>query len=82
MLQEELDGRFDRRVPVLITAWPLYPVLALNPVQGKPSDLYRKQTAVMPTENHLGRTVVPFFRHWYYSLQRWDEYREWIKTLV
>lgn len=82
MLQKELDGFFDRRIPVLITTKDLYSVLALNPLQGKPSDLYRNQVVVIPTENHLGRTLVPFFRHWYYGLQRWDDYRERVKSLV
>jgi hypothetical protein len=82
LLQKELDGLFDRRVPVLITAWELYRALAFNPEVARPSDLYRSQVAIMPAENHLDRTIVPFFRHWYYSLQRWDEYRERIKSLV
>jgi hypothetical protein len=82
LLQKELDGLFDRRIPVLITAWDLYRALALNPAAAKPSDLYRNHVALTPAENHLGRNIVPFFRHWYYSLQRWGEYREWIKGQV
>jgi hypothetical protein len=82
LLQRELDALFDRRVPVLLTAWPLYSVLASNPVPDKPSDLYRNKVLLPPTENHLGRTIAPFFRHWYYGMQRWGEYCEWIKSLV
>jgi hypothetical protein len=81
-LQKELDGLFDRRVPVLITAWDLYRVLTSSPTAAKPSDLYRNQVVVNPEENHLGRTIVPFFRHWFYSLDRWGEYGERIKSLI
>lgn len=82
MLQKELDDLFDRRIPVLLTASPLYSVLVPNPAVAKPSDLYRNQVVVPPSENHLGRTIVPFFRHWFYNLARWDDYRERVKTLV
>ena len=82
LIKQELDGLFDRRIPVLITAWPLYLALALNPIIEKPSDLYRMQVAVKPAENYLGRTIIPFFRHWFYNLEKWDAYREWVKGLI
>ena len=81
-LQKELDDLFDRRIPVLLTASQLYFALAMNPAPGKPSDLYRNQVVVPPSENYLGRTIAPLFRHWFYNLARWGDYRERVETLV
>lgn len=81
-LKEELDGLFDRRIPVLITSKDLVPVLAVDLPPIRPSDLYRKHVAIAPTENYLGRTIIPFFRHWFYSLEKWGEYREWVKSMM
>ncbi len=82
MLRRELDDLFDSRIPVLVTAWPLCPVLAPTLARNRPSDFYKNKKAVPPSENQLGRTIVPFFRHWYYNLERWSDYREWAKSLV
>lgn len=82
MLRRELDDLFDSRIPVLVTAWQLCPVLAPTRARSRPSDFYKNKVAVPPAENELGRNLVPFFRHWYYNLERWGDYREWVKSLV
>jgi hypothetical protein len=77
LLKNELDDLFDKRVPVLITAWSLFEVLAKRPSEFSSSVFYEKAVFLAASENHLDRTVVPLFRHYKYSLkrERWSQYR-------
>lgn len=82
ILQEELDDLFDKRVPVLMTAWDIYPVLAVKPRPVRPSHFYEQIEFIDPIENHLGRTTAALFRHPEYSLDKWSRYSEALSSLL
>lgn len=82
VLKDELDESFDRNIPVLITAWEIFKVLAINPGNVKPCFFYNNLKIIDFSENFLNRQLIPFFRHHYYDLSKWREYCEHIQKVV
>jgi hypothetical protein len=82
LLQKELDGLFGRHTPVFITAWDIYPVLAIRPARVEPSYFYKQASIIDASENHLGRPIIAFFRHPRYDLKNWGRYREVLMSVL
>jgi len=82
LIKEEFDSKFDLKVPVFITAGRLYFLLTgKKEIKGYQfKRLYNEMIFVKPSENAFNRTLVPFFRHPYYSLKKWKDYANQVKT--
>jgi hypothetical protein len=84
-LKQELDA-FDpgRKIPVLVTAQVIIDFLYKK--QPSPKKIYLSQAdgIVKADENPLGRTLIPFYRHYSYALDKeeFKKYRETVKRLV
>ena len=73
-----------RKIPVLITAEVIYKVLLNDDVRPTTAEeLYTGNFAIpiIPKENKLLRPIIPFYRHYEYSLDKHDSYRNKIKSL-
>lgn len=85
-LKKELDA-FDpeRKIPVLVTAQSIMEFL-YNKSLPAAKDIYLSQASgiVKPGENKLGRTLLPFYRHFTYSLDKEEyiNYREMLQKFV
>ena len=85
-LRNELDA-FDpqRKIPVLVTAQAIIDVLSLEPLPPA-RDIYLSKAdgIVKADENWLGRTLIPFYRHYSYALgkEEYKVYRERVTILV
>jgi len=85
-LKKELDA-FDpeRKIPVLVTAQVIFEVLTDKKLPA-PKEIYlsRADGIIQPDENRLGRTLLPFYRHYSYALgkEEYKEYRETVRGLV
>ena len=86
ILKKELDS-FDpeRKIPVLVTAQVIFEALTDKKLPS-PKEIYlsRADGIVQPNENRLGRTLLPFYRHFTYSLEKeeYEKYRESVRRLV
>jgi hypothetical protein len=81
-LKQELDA-FDpeRKIPVLVTAQAIIDFLSMEPLP-TPKEIYLSQDdgIVKAGENRLGRTLIPFYRHYSYALDK-EEYATYRKTV-
>ncbi len=79
-LTKELD-EFDpqRNIPVLVTAERIYKFLNNNKTP-KARDIYMAKTELIEFayDNKLKREIIPFYRHFYYSLKKneWEGYKK------
>ncbi|MBP7678804.1 MAG: hypothetical protein KA096_00100 [Bacteroidales bacterium] len=84
-LKIELDA-FDpkRKIPVLVTAQVIFEVLTDKKLPA-PKEIYcsRADGIVKPDENRLGRTLIPFYRHYSYALgnNEYKKYKEMLQGL-
>ena len=82
VLEEELDSFDpDRRIPVLVTSERIIYFLSLEPLPtARETYLAADDGMVKSDENWLGRLLIPFYRHHYYSLEK-SEYKQYRDTL-
>ncbi len=82
-LKCELDSKFDRSIPVLITAWKILKALVGRPILSNYTahSIYDKKVTFKPSENILARDIIPFFRHPKYRIEKWPAYNKKIKKL-
>jgi hypothetical protein len=85
-LKQELDSFDpDRKIPVLVTAQAAIEFLSNKPLPA-PKDIYLSKATgiVKANENRLGRTLLPFYRHYSYALDKeeFEKYREALRELV
>lgn len=82
-LKRDLDQRYSRNIPVLISAGKIY--FALREIEEEQdfdfSNLYESHFTP-PEANVLGRRLYPFFRHGKYDLGNWSDYAEWVKGQI
>lgn len=82
-LIRELDEKFNRDVPVLITAGKLYFALTNQPEKRsfKFSQLYGEPFCISPSANLLGRKIFPLFRNLSYRLDlpKWITYLQFVR---
>jgi len=70
-LKEELDNKFDRSVPILMTTeFILHSILKDKNKSLKAKDIYTNCITISPNENLLGRELIAFYRHFYYSFNK------------
>jgi hypothetical protein len=83
-LKDELNRVLPIDVPVLVTSEIILQVLCYAGVHIKSmnENYYRECIYISETENKLGRIIIPFFRHYKYSLDKWDNYKELIKNII
>lgn len=83
-LKEELNEVLPLEVPVLATSEIILQVLCYGGIYNKSmnENYYRRCTYINGTENKLGRKIIPFFRHYKYSLDKWDGYKDFVKNIV
>ena len=85
-LKQELDS-FDpeKRIPVLVTAQVIFKALTDKKLPS-PKEIYssRADGIVQPDENRLGRSLLPFYRHYSYALSNveYKKYKETVRNLV
>jgi hypothetical protein len=86
ILKQELDA-FDpgKTIPVLVTASVIFTALTDKELP-EPKAIYLSQAVgiVKPDENRLGRKLLPFYRHYRYTLgkEAYKAYREVVKGIV
>lgn len=69
LLKEELDSRFDSRVPILMTTqFVLWAALESHAKKIKAKTLYCEQMFIPEENNKFRRTLFALYRHPYYSL--------------
>jgi hypothetical protein len=76
-LKKELDNKFDKSVPILMTTeFILNSVLIDENKRLKAKDIYTNCITIPSEYNLLRRELIPFYRHYYYSLKKeeWKEY--------
>lgn len=82
-LKRELDEKFDRNIPVLVTSWEILKVLIGKNVikEYSAESIYLERRVFRESENYLGRKVICLFRHRKYDLKldRWGSYVSIIK---
>ncbi|SNR57955.1 hypothetical protein SAMN06265371_10620 [Lutibacter agarilyticus] len=82
-LKQELDGKFDVRVPVLMTTeFILHSLLKDPTIKLKATDIYTNHILIKKEDNLLGRDLITFYRHHRYSLTNWDTYKEFIENKI
>jgi hypothetical protein len=86
ILKKELDSIDpQRKIPVLVTAQIVIEYLSWEPLLS-PKTIYLSKAdgIVKPDENPLGRTLIPFYRHFAYSLDKeeYKKYRETVRGLI
>jgi hypothetical protein len=88
VLKEELDEKFSKDIPVLLTSEVLYKVLLNgNIVRRKAKTFYfvNKKEIIIPIpseDNKLYHPLIPFYRHYAYQLQKRTEYKEKILEVM
>ena len=81
VLKGQLDKLFDNNIPVLATS--KYVLEGLNKEKCDKFKAYYDKSLFITKENSkLNRVVIPFFRHWYYSIERWSEYLINVKRII
>jgi hypothetical protein len=87
---ESIAGRkkeFDQadpggQLPVFLTSWLLYDVLLNDDLPRKsPKELYESAEVIPPSQNKLGRPLIPLFRHHEYKYQKWLDCAEKVRGL-
>lgn len=79
-IRDELDKRYDRSIPLLITSELIMKRYIDQDIIEK-NTYYYDNPEIVPIESNeiiSGRKVFPFYRHWKYNLTRseWKEYRK------
>jgi len=84
LIKRELDKKFYRSIPILVTAWKILDVVTGKSVLKKytAQSLYENNRFFNEYENYFGRTIIPFFRHYKYRLKKWPEYSNMIKNFI
>jgi hypothetical protein len=81
--RESIAGRkaeFDRadpggKWPVFLTSWLLYDALLNDDLPRKsPAKLYESTEIISPSQNKLGRPLIPLFRHYEYGYKKKLDY--------
>jgi len=85
LLKEDLDKLDpDRKLPVFATT--IYVFKALLNDKSKildPARLYYEQLKYhLPEENYLERKLIPCFRHMDYPYTKWEDFKNFVKTLL
>jgi hypothetical protein len=79
-LKKELNANFLLKVPVILTAEIILEALLRDQAPHEPADIYayRYEIPYLENLNKLNRTLIPLYRHYYYSLKNieWNEYRQ------
>lgn len=83
-LKNELDEVLPREVPVLATSDIILKALCYEGIYNNSmnEEYYQKCLYIKENENKLRRRVIPFFRHYKYSLNNWNKYSNFVKELV
>ena len=84
-LKKELDAFDpDRKIPVLVTAQAIMEFLS-NKSLPAAKDIYLSKASgiIKPGENKLERTLLPFYRHYWYVIKKPEhgKYRETLRGL-
>jgi len=82
-LKRELDRNYDKNVPILMTTEFILHSILIDPKRKiKAKDIYTNCIIIASEENILGRELIAFYRHFYYSLKKedWKYYRSFINS--
>lgn len=84
LLKSELDGLFNKKLPVLLTTKFLYYVLTdiAEDMNIRFKTFYEKSEYISPLENKLKRKIIFLFRHPTYNLKNWPSYSESIRKEI
>lgn len=82
-LKDQLNKVLPIDVPVLATSDIILEALCFHGYYYKSQNenYYKECMSIRKNENKLGRQVIPFFRHYKYSLDKWKDYSNYIKGL-
>ena len=79
----ELDKLFPPEIPVLATSHYILKAICYKKYYtGKNEEYYNNCLLIKPCQNTLRRTVIPFFRHYYYKLENWPDYANSFKGMI
>lgn len=82
-LKAELDNKFGKEIPVLMTTEFILHSLLTNPTKKlKAKDIYSNKLIISPQVNILGRELIAFYRHYKYSLNNWKIYCKFISSKI
>lgn len=80
VLKLELDNLFPMNTPVLMTTEFILKSCLNDPkVHCKAEYFYTNCRTVSESENLLERELIPFYRHPHYSLNKWQNYKDFIQ---
>lgn len=82
-LKRELDNNYNKNVPVLMTTEFILHAVLIDPKRKlKAKDIYTNCITIAPEENILGRELIAFYRHFYYSLKKeqWQRYTAFLNS--
>ncbi len=81
-LAKELDSMFDPSVSVLVTTELLLKVCLKTGKARKAKDIYSQCLYIAGEDNLLGSDMFAFYRHYWYSLDRWPTYRDFVTRKI
>jgi len=82
--KDELDKHLPNNIPILATSAIILKALSFPGIYKDSMNecLYKDCIYIKENENKLGRKIIPFFRHYKYSLSKWGNYASFVKDII
>lgn len=77
-LADELNSMFSPSVPILATTQFILSACLKGRKVEKAGKIYTECISIPGMDNILGRDIIAFYRHHWYSLDKWDDYRRFV----
>ena len=82
LIKEEFDNKFEKNVPVLISAERILDVVLIGSEKKQKADYYYSSACFIDEGiNIFDRVLIPFYRHRDYELSKWDDYKNKIDSI-
>ena len=78
VIKNEFNSRFKPEIPVLLSSELIFNLLIKKECKNSAKYLYENSKFISETDNYLGRVLIPFYRHYKYSLKNWNKYKDCI----
>jgi len=76
LIKGELDARFERNIPILLSADKILEVVLTETEKKRSAKFYYENLSFIDEDkNVFERVLIPFYRHFRYKLSKWDDYR-------
>ena len=82
LIKADLDTRFDRNVPILLSAEKILSVVLKGKEKKKSARYYYENIHFIDEDkNVFERVLMPFYRHCDYKLSKWNDYKNKIDSI-